>query len=116
MLITTSMLSTVCRARPIRKRTIPLVGGLRAPPKAPTRSSPPRKPGALLGPDSWHPLPAGRGSAFAGVARRGLRNPSDGLAGAGHVFPVVKPHVTRDQRPLPDLRPHADDGVGSADG
>src|SRR5215510_4665993 len=60
MLITTSMLSSVCSTRPVRYRSM------------------------LLRP--------------------------------GDVLPVVEAHVARDQRPVPDFRSHAGDGVSGADG
>src|SRR4029077_12137560 len=60
MLMTTSMLSTVCSTRPIRKRHM--------------------------------------------------------LSGSpAHVLPVVKAHVTRDDWPVPDLRPEPHDGMRRAD-
>src|SRR3989442_1478430 len=40
---------------------------------------------------------------------------SSALLRAPDIFPVVEPHMPRDQRPLADLRPHAGDRVGGAD-
>src|SRR5882724_9759561 len=34
----------------------------------------------------------------------------------GHVLPVVEAHVPGNQRPVADLRAHADDGMGGTDG
>src|SRR5262245_1349138 len=78
MLITTSMLSIVWNARPIRNRTIYRAIGC-------SGSAPSTEPLAQL-------------------------------AGASHVLPVVKPHVTRNQRPLADLGTDAHDRMGRADG
>src|SRR5262245_17767869 len=92
MLITTSMLSTVWIARPIRKRAIFYWGAPGAP----------QAPQALVAPRLGRDAPR----FFARLSAGRMR----------HVFPVVESHVAGDQRPLADFRADPGDGVGSPDG